>query len=201
MARGTSSPLNPVGLNRAPIALDGGQCFVLGVAVVAVVALFGASGRPSSQCASSLAGGRAGGGHQNDYHTHSQSLLLQQQHLPSPSFSLESLGGGGGSDSAGEPFSLSAVSSEAGPFAIHPPTVGTAACEQEHSECRVMRARSGPPGGRGLGGLADPPSLNCLNVATRCRFSIFHMSERNNSQQLRFKRHFLACVGPFQNYD
>ena len=122
---------------------------------------------------------------------------------PSPSFSLESLGGGGGSDSAGEPFSLSlsAVSSEAGPFAIHAPTVGTAACEQEHSECRVMRVRSGPPDGRGLGRLADPPSLNCLNVATRCRFSIFHMSERNNSQQLRFKRHFLACVGPFQNYD
>ena len=54
-----------------------------------------------------FASGRAGGGHQNDYHTHSQSLLLQQQHLPSPSFSLESLGGGGGSDSAGEPFSLS----------------------------------------------------------------------------------------------
>ena len=194
MARGTSSPLNPVGLNRAPIALDGGQCFVLGVAVVAVVALFGASGRPSSQCASSL----AGGGHQNDYHTHSQSLLLQQQHLPSPSFSLESLGGGGGSDSAGEPFSLSlqSLQKQVRLRSTRRPTVGTAACEQEHSECRVMRARSGPPGGRGLGRLADPPSLN---VATRSRFSIFHMSERNNSQQLRFKRHFLACVGPFQN--
>ena len=196
--------MNPVGLNRAPIALDGGQCFVLGVAVVAVVALFGASGRPSSQCASSLAGGRAGGGHQNDYHTHSQSLLLQQQHLPflllhsalNPSAAVAAP-----TVRANLSLSLSAVSSEAGPFAIHPPTAGTAACEQEHSECRVMRARSGPPGGRGLGRLADPPSLNCLNVATRCRFSIFHMSERNNSQQLRFKRHFLACVGPFQNYD
>ena len=192
--------MNPVGLNRAPIALDGGQCFVLGVAVVAVVALFGASGRPSSQCASSLAGGRAEGTKMTTTLTPSH-CCCSNSTSPSPSFSLESLGGGGGSDSAGEPFSLSAVSSEAGPFAIHPPTAGTAACEQEHSECRVMRARSGPPGGRGLGRLADPPSLNCLNVATRCRFSIFHMSERNNSQQLRFKRHFLACVGPFQNYD
>ena len=62
--------------------------------------------------------------------------------------------------------SLSAVSSEAGPRAIQPPTVGTTACEQEHSECRVMRARSGPPGGRGLGGWLIPPLS--LIVATRC---------------------------------
>ena len=193
--------MNPVGLNRAPIALDGGQCFVLGVAVVAVVALFGASGRPSSQCASSLAGGRAEGTKMTTTLTpshcccsNSTSLLLHSALNPSAAVAAPTV-------RANLSLSLSAVSSEAGPFAIHPPTAGTAACEQEHSECRVMRARSGPPGGRGLGRLADPPSLNCLNVATRCRFSIFHMSERNNSQQLRFKRHFLACVGPFQNYD